>query len=77
MKSFLGNFYRPLAIFSGHTGLPGLFLFILIFSIQKTNVLFKKPDDWIRAGAIGVGSDRSANWATTTAHCHWPDPRYK
>ena len=49
--------------------IPGLFFFILIFSIQLTaNVQYKfLPMTWFEPQTSGIGSNRSTNWATTAA----------
>ena len=51
----------------GHS--HGLFFFIFIFSIQLTiSVQYKfLPVTWFEPRTSGIGSDRSTNWATTTA----------
>ena len=50
--------------------IPGLFFFILVFSIQLTiNVQYKfLPMTGFEMHTSGIGSDRSTNWAITTAH---------
>ena len=54
-------------------GHPGLFFFIFVLSMQltswqKTNVPFKSlPMTGFELRTSGVGSDRSSNWATSTA----------
>ena len=50
--------------------IPGLFFFIFVFSIQLTvNVRYKfLPMTGFEPRTSGIGSNRSTNWATTTAH---------
>ena len=44
------------------------FFFVFYKQLTRNIGSIKVADDWIRtAGTIGVGSDLSANWATTTA----------
>ena len=49
--------------------IPGLFLFIFVFSIQLTvNIQFNfLPMTGSEPQTYGIGSNRSTNWATTTA----------
>ena len=59
---------------------PGLFFFIFVFSIQLTEKHQYKflPMTRFELRTSGVGSNRSTNWATTTApktrFLHWPIP---
>ena len=41
MKSYLGNFYRHLAIFSGHTGYDSLFRAVASFSAPPATATSK------------------------------------
>ena len=49
--------------------IPGLFFFIFVFSVQLTvNIQYKfLPMTGFEPRTSGIGSDRSTNWATTTA----------
>ena len=51
--------------------IPDFFFFIFVFSIQLkvNNVQYKcLPMTGFKLRTSGIGSDRSTNWATTTAH---------
>ena len=49
---------------------PGIFFFIFVFSTQMTEHIQYKflPMTGYEQWTSGVGSDRSTNWATATAH---------
>ena len=57
---FITDNARPLVLFS-----------FFQYSWQKTSVQYKYlPMTGFELRTSGVGSDRSTNWATTTANCH-------
>ena len=54
-------------IFFFKWAIPGLFFFIFVFSLQLTVQCKFLPMTRFELRTYGIGSNRSTNWATTTA----------
>ena len=61
--------FRETRVILFYWAIPSLFFKNFVFSIQLTEKcpIYIFADDWIRTLTSGTGSDRSTDWATTTA----------